>query len=112
MASRQASSKRLKDHAALAGLVEGSFTAEMPVFGKRYFLYSFSAVAPLAKTGIFPVCSKIGVKSTGTTSLMELSLLPTMVHFPPHHKEQFRDEGAFLFFLPLSQGFPRRKGWP
>lgn len=65
--------------AALAGLVEGSFTASIPVVGKIYFMYMLCDNAPLQKIRSTLLLSRITERSFGTTSLTELSDEPTIV---------------------------------
>ena len=75
----QFSANLSSENAAFAGLVDGSFTASIPVCGKIYFIYILCDNAPFAKILSTLLFCRITDKSFGTTSLIELSLEPVIV---------------------------------
>lgn len=66
------------ENAAFAGLVDGSFTALIPVCGKMYFIYILCDSAPLQNIRSTRLLFSITLKSFATTSFTELSDEPVI----------------------------------
>ena len=65
-----------REHAALAGLVEGRLVAFIPFTGSIYLRYNSNAFLPLQKIAAISALSKISERSLGTTLLMLASEEP------------------------------------
>ena len=111
------------DAAALAGLVDGSFTAGIFVKGRQYLSYSFADTPPFVYICLIGAVLRIRFKLLGTAFLMELSLEPSMSQLSMTSQTaiwlrsrkflfSFVDAGSGSFRSAARTGQKRFLGWP
>jgi len=111
------------DAAALAGLVDGSFTAGIFVKGRQYLSYSFADTPPFVYICLIEAVLRIRFKLLGTAFLMELSLEPSMSQLSMTSQTaiwlrsrkflfSFVDAGSGSLRSAARTGQKRFLGWP